>query len=115
MDLTKESDHAWKLEGDEWTCSRCGHSFKWRHDPPEKTNNDGSPAREDKAWLSFQILGMMSFGDVGSSISDCVRRKLVGRFDNASPNTGFHAIAFKSCFFKEELENLVKFEEMMET
>lgn len=113
MDVLKESDHNWELEGDTWACSRCGHSFRWPHNPPEKTNSDGSPAVGDKAWLSFQIVGMMSFINVGKDVPDHLRKRLVERC-NFPSSSGLHAIAFKFCFFEAELDNILKFEEMME-
>lgn len=113
MNVTEESDHAWKLECGRWTCSRCGHSFKWPHDPPERVGDDGSPAVGDKAWMKFQIIGMMSFINVGKDVPDHLRKKLVERC-NIPSSTGLHAIAFKSCFFEAELDNILKLEEMME-
>lgn len=110
------STHNWKCEGLKWTCTTCGHSFKWGANKgmPQQFEPDGSPARADPTWFEFHIVGVLSFTDVGKGKSEEMRRRFVAMVGMDPKEQGIHAAAFEHCLLEQEIDNYAFVDQVME-
>jgi hypothetical protein len=111
------STHSWKFENDAWTCTTCGHSFKWKDEKsrvPQKFDPDGSPARDDPCRFRFHIIGVLSFIDAGKGMNDNTRRKFVQMAGMDPEKQGSHAAAFEHCLLGQEMDNYAFVDQVMD-
>lgn len=109
------STHTWKCDGFTWTCTTCGHSFKWgaKHGPTKQFDADGAPARSDPTWFEFHIVGVLSFIDAGKGMDEGTRRKFVRMVGMNPEKEGTHAAAFENCLLAQEMDNYVFVDQVM--